>query len=120
MIKLDDFYSRSGGNSADILMRLGGNEALVMRLLSRFPDDGSFRSLEDALEKGDREVSFRAAHTLKGVAANLGLENIREKASEITEKLRDGDVTAARALMPDLKEAYEAVLALLDESGTEE
>ena len=36
----------------------------------------------------DVEAAFRGAHTLKGVAANLGLTGLQKTSSELTEALR--------------------------------
>ena len=47
-----------------------------------------------------RSAAFRAAHTLKGVAANMGLLRMQEAASALTEALRAGDMDSARALYP--------------------
>ena len=53
-----------------------------------FLDDSSFSELCRALEEGQREEAFRAAHTLKGVCANLGFDQLRTSASALTELLR--------------------------------
>lgn len=73
------------------LNRFAGMESMFMRFLCQFPDDQSYQALCGAVEARDGEAAFRAAHTLKGVAGNLGLENIYGFASELTELLRGGD-----------------------------
>lgn len=42
------------------------------------------------MNEGDYESAFRAAHTLKGVALNLGLGRLAKSSSELTEALRAG------------------------------
>ncbi len=113
MDNLGQFYASVGGNAAEMISRLGGNSALVSLLLGKFPKDDSFSSLCTALDGGKTEEAFRAAHTLKGVSANLGLQNLFVKASEVTEYLRSGDVESARGAMPELKAEYEHVCALI-------
>ena len=113
MDNLGQFYASVGGNATEMLSRLGGNEALVKMLLGKFPKDDSFSGLCAALDGGRTEEAFRAAHTLKGVSANLGLQNLFVKASEVTEFLRSGDAESARAAMPGLKAEYERVCALI-------
>ncbi len=113
MDNLGQFYASVGGNAAEMLSRLGGNEALVKMLLGKFPKDDSFSSLCAALDGGRTEEAFRAAHTLKGVSANLGLQNLFVKASEVTEFLRGGDSESARKAMPGLTAEYEHVCTLL-------
>lgn len=69
--------------------RFLNNEGMLCKFLKKFPEDGSYAQILETVEKKDYTVAFRAAHTLKGVAANLGLESVRKHASEITEMLRD-------------------------------
>lgn len=52
--------------------------------------DTSYSNLCAALNEGDYESAFRAAHTLKGVALNLGLGRLAKSSSELTEALRAG------------------------------
>ena len=75
---LDQFYRAVGGTAAEAAPRLGGADA-TRRFLRLFPLDDSFPRLSEALGRGDVQTAFRAAHTLKGVAANLGLERLRRR-----------------------------------------
>ena len=100
----EKFYEIIGGNYADTMSRLMTEER-VLRFVRKFPTDGSFAALKDALSRGSQEEAFRAAHTLKGVAQNLGFTALYEKASAVTEVLRGGSLEVA-ALMPDLESAY--------------
>lgn len=87
MMTIEECYQRMGGDYAQVLGRLS-SAGLVKKFIAKFLDDGSFAELEAAMEQGNREQAFRAAHTLKGVSANLGLERLRQSASELTEMLR--------------------------------
>ena len=87
MMTIEECYQRMGGDYAQVLGRLS-SAGLVKKFIAKFLDDGSFAELEAAMEQGSRELAFRAAHTLKGVSANLGLERLRRSASELTEMLR--------------------------------
>ena len=68
-----EFYETIGQNYEEVLERLAGSEALVLRFLKKFSTDKTFSELEKAMEARDIEMIFRQSHTLKGVAANLGL-----------------------------------------------
>ena len=96
---LEAFYAKIGGNSADVLRRLP-SEAMVRKFIGKYPADTSWGSLESAINSQDWEAAFRAAHTLKGVAANMGLLRMQEASSALTEALRTGDMDSARALYP--------------------
>lgn len=69
---LQEFYARVGGDYNATLSRLP-SEALVKKFILKYPCDPSFAQLKDALAAQDWELAFRASHTLKGVAQNLGM-----------------------------------------------
>ena len=111
---LEEFYCIAGGSAAEAAPRMGGADA-ALRFLRLFPLDDSFPQLSEALGRGDVQTAFRAAHTLKGVAANLGLERLRALASDMTECLRRGDLSGAQARLAETEAAYRQVLAALEE-----
>ena len=113
MDNIGEFYAAVGADSAVILKRLGGNAGLVKMLLGKFPKDGSFSSLVSALAEGKTGEAFRAAHTLKGVTANLGIESLYKLSSEVTEFLRAGNAESAKTAMPGLSAEYDRVCALI-------
>ncbi|MDP3859617.1 MAG: PAS domain-containing protein [Stagnimonas sp.] len=86
-------------DSAAALVRLGGNRALYGRLLARFHSDHreSAQRLATALAAGATESAQREAHSLKGVAANLGARRLSELAARIELALREEQLPA-----PDL------------------
>lgn len=113
-------YQRLGGDFAQVEKRLS-SEALVRRFLAKFLDDGSFSELCIAMEEGTRGKAFRAAHTLKGVSGNLGLDRLFSSASQLAEVLRpEGEriPAGAHALFEEVKENYQltvrAIRAYLD------
>lgn len=110
---LDQFYRAVGGTAAEAAPRLGGADH-ALRFLRLFPLDDSFPRLSEALGRSDVQTAFRAAHTLKGVAANLGLERLRALASDMTERLRRGELSGAQALLAETETAYRRVLAALE------
>lgn len=101
-------------NRAVALQRLGGNHALLDRLLARFASDHATAAQQIAavLESGDTARATREAHTLKGVAANLGATLLAGSAAAVEEALRsNGTVTT---LMLDLLRIHqhETLLAI--------
>ena len=84
---LEAFYAKIGGNSADVLRRLP-SEAMVRKFIGKYPADTSWGSLESAINSQDWEAAFRAAHTLKGVAQNLGFQKLYLSSTALTEALR--------------------------------
>ncbi|MDE6585171.1 MAG: Hpt domain-containing protein [Clostridia bacterium] len=102
------FYKTVGGDYNEIMARLMTEER-VLRFVRKFPADGSYALLKQSLSGGNQEEAFRAAHTLKGVAQNLGFNALYEKAAAVTEILRGGSMEVA-ALMPAVDEAYKTVI----------
>lgn len=71
-MKLDEFF-RCVGGYGEAKARFQNDERIV-RFLNMFP--------------GDTTAAFRAVHTLKGVALNLGLGSLAHASSQMTEALR--------------------------------
>ncbi len=108
---LQELYEAIGGDYSEVLGRMLKEER-VTKFVGMFLRDPSFGQLEEAMEKGDYEEAFKAAHTLKGVCGNLSLSRLAGVDIEVTEALRGGaDIEKAKALMPDLKGCYQDTVA---------
>ena len=66
------------------------SDKLIAKFVVKFPADPSYGQLMEAWEKEDSDGIFRAAHTLKGVSANLALTSLFEPVDQITEAYRPG------------------------------
>lgn len=107
-------YEKIGGDYENAMSRFK-NEALIKRFLPMFLSDPSFRELTDALENDDVGTAFRAAHTLKGVTANLSLARLNSAAVEITEMLRAEELLRAKEYFPNVKEAYDKTFEAIEQ-----
>ena len=109
---IEQCYQELGGNYAEVCGRLP-SQHLVEKFARKFLDDQSYAELTAAMAAGDREVAFRAAHTLKGVAANLSFTRLRVSASDLTELLRaPADTIPAKAgpMLEAVTRDYEATI----------
>lgn len=106
---------RLGVDTESALARFMNNGALYEKFLRRFVQDQNYAALTEAIREGRVQDAFAAAHTLKGVSANLSLTRLTESVSEVVEALRAGNLEAARALMPAVEEAYREITAFLRE-----
>ena len=79
-----------GGDYGEAKARFQNDERIV-RFLNMFPGDDSMQNLKNAMNAGDTTTAFRAVHTLKGVALNLGLGSLAHASSQMTEALRGQD-----------------------------
>ena len=116
MSTLREAYENIGADYDDVLHRLMDSDDMVARFAGKFLEDPSMAQLEDALTAGDVEAAFRAAHTLKGVAQNLGFSNVFEPASALTESLRGGSLAGADDLAVPVREQHAATVAALEEA----
>ncbi|MBT9584040.1 response regulator [bacterium] len=95
------FPHLEGVDVAGGLARVAGNAPLYRSLLLDFA--GQQQSLADSLQAAlnseDAHQLRLLAHTLKGVAANLGLEELHPLAARLENLTRSGELTRARELL---------------------
>ena len=108
---------QAGVQVDEALERMMGSEALLLRLLGKFPADGNYSALKAALAAEDFAGALTAAHTLKGVCGNLSFTTLYQLLTEQVELLRGEDWEGACALMPQIDRAYAAVIAAIGVSG---
>ena len=84
---LQEFYAQIGGSYADTVRRLC-SESFVLRFVKKYPANPSFDELCEAVDRSEWESAFRAAHTLKGVAQNLGFDRLYAVSVPLTEAMR--------------------------------
>jgi two-component system sensor histidine kinase/response regulator len=98
------------------LRRVGGNRDLYLRLLHRFAASqaGAARRAREALASGERAIAEREAHTVKGVAANLGLAALSDVAAALERAVRGakGEKRALIAFERALEQTVAALAAL--------
>lgn len=97
-----------GADMEATLERFVGDEALYDRCFRMFLVDPSFSALKEALEQKDYAAAFNAAHTLKGVAGNLGLTPLYAKICDIVESLRHQEYS-------NLTAQYQAIVSAKEE-----
>ena len=108
-MSIDELYRQLHGDYAEVKARLM-SDRLVEKFVLKFPSDPSMQQLRDAVAAGDNASAFRAVHTLKGVAANLALTELRDAASALTEQLRRGDQPADEELLNRVEECYATII----------
>ena len=86
----------AGLDTAAGLARVGGKQTLYLRLLRQFHDrqaDAGTR-IAAALAAHDQASAERIAHTVRGVAGNLGLDDVQQRARSLEETLGAGSPPA--------------------------
>ena len=89
------------------LKRVAGNKRLYRDLLVQFADGQSdaHARISAAIESGDRKGAERIAHTVEGVAGNIGLDEVVGAAHKLERAIREVDAVA-----PALLEEFTRVL----------
>ncbi len=106
----------------DGLARVGGNKKLYRELLLKFRRDfaGATADIRANLEKGDLHTAERIAHTVKGVAGNIGAGGLQEKATELDEALKDERVAKYEPLLSRFDKSLGALIGSIDSAGLAE
>jgi two-component system, sensor histidine kinase and response regulator len=99
-----------GIDLADSLKRVAGNRRLYRSLLEQFVSKQGDAGLQiaDALGSGDRELAGRIAHTVKGVAGNLGIGLVQSAAEKVERAIREETPSVATLI-----EEFKSTLALM-------
>jgi signal transduction histidine kinase/HPt (histidine-containing phosphotransfer) domain-containing protein len=94
----------AGLDTHDALGRLAGNRLLYLKLLRQFLALESTPALvEESLAAGDWAVAGRLAHTLKGVAGNLGAGAVQQAAAAVERAVEERSAIAVlQPLVADL------------------
>lgn len=117
-MSLEAFYEKTGGNYEEILGRLRSPK-MIQRFAKMYAADPSWKQLHDALDQGNNEDAFRAAHTLKGVSQNLGFTKLYEVSAELTEELRGGKPLVHKELVDAVDQVHQTIMDNLGELDTE-
>ena len=95
-----------------LLNRVGGDEALLKRMIAIFLRDTPKRlaAIAKALRQNDVDGVASLAHALKGSVSIFAAEALRLRSQELQERSRAGDLIAARANFSALKEEIASLL----------
>lgn len=109
---LRECYESLGGSYEETLNRMF-SETLVRKFLLKFPEDDTFEKLKKSFYANEDGSAFDAAHTLKGVALNLGLGDLARSVSALTELLRGGRKDGAEEAMQNVERDYAAAIGAI-------
>ena len=96
---------------ADGLNRVNGKQDLYKKILLQFRASNvdTVDNLETALSMGDDKTACRLAHTVKGVAANIGAVQLAAVAAELESALMSGGIGVDDALLAKFDESFTEV-----------
>jgi signal transduction histidine kinase/DNA-binding response OmpR family regulator len=101
--------------SDQLLARVGGDHELLAEISRLFVDDAPnhLQRIGEAIEARDSEGLRRAAHALKGAAANFDADHVVERARMLEEMGRTGDLTGHEAVWHALTVETDRLLSTL-------
>ena len=107
-------------NIDEVMERLGGNELLLIRLLLKFRTTyiNSRKNFSLLMEENNIEEAYRIVHSLKGVAANLGIDPVYLRASVLENKMKLKEYNSMQTEQQLLFDELETVLGQIKENNT--
>lgn len=115
VMTVKEIFKQLNFDYEELLYRFSGNEGLAERFLKKFLEDKSFQNLSEAKEKNDYMGMESAAHTLKGVAGNLGLKSLYVINQELVAALRAKEYHKISDLYDKSEEAYKTIIKKLEQ-----
>ncbi len=89
-----------GVDTQSALRRTGGNPKRYEMLLRKFAESANVEEIREAHASGDTATAARAAHSLKGAAANLGATAVANVAAEVESAIKAGQ--SVQSVQPSL------------------
>lgn len=107
---IQELYEEIGGNYAHAV-QIMKMDKMINRYISKLRSSKVYESLAAAGETMDGAAIFEAAHAMKGVCANLGLDDLSSEVSKLAEEFRPGTARTmgdeeVKALLAKVGEMY--------------
>ncbi|WP_158752108.1 response regulator [Acidobacterium sp. S8] len=96
------------------LKRVAGNKRLYRDLLGQFAQKqgDAETQISEALRNGDRQLAERVAHTVKGVAGNIGITQIQSASARVEKAIREND-PAIPVLLAEFSKLLQSQIQLI-------
>ncbi len=103
-------------NTTAALQRMGGNLQRYTKFLGRFTNSqrAAVHRIREALALGEHETARRHAHTLKGLAANVGAEALAELAGRIESAILALQSGGLNDLIDQASQQLDALIAQIE------
>jgi|GEM_PF-2195992 len=98
--------SMPGIQLQEALLRLNNNKDLLLQVLQKFVEEqvDTILAIRQALREGNAKHAQFLAHTLKGVAANVGASELAAAAARLDQALRDNPQAAPEGLLDEAQQ----------------
>jgi signal transduction histidine kinase/DNA-binding response OmpR family regulator/HPt (histidine-containing phosphotransfer) domain-containing protein len=94
------------------LYRVMGNRGLYRKLLLQFREKNQnfIEEISSSIESGDNDTAERLAHTVKGVAANLGINSLSVLAGYVNSSIKQRELSGINLKINKMEEELKSVL----------
>ena len=101
-----------GVKVSDSVRRMGGNVDLYYSLLDMFSTNQKniVQEVRASLASGDFKTAERQAHTLRGIAGNLGAESLQHQAELLEKNIKDGVLDDVEPLLKQINHELDILL----------
>ncbi|MCF6354261.1 MAG: response regulator [Candidatus Polarisedimenticolaceae bacterium] len=103
------------------LQRVGGNRKLFRKLLSEFYErhHGDLKLIQHYLHEGDTTSARRLAHTLQGVAGNIGSKAVQQQAHELENAIinKQANIRLTDAFCTTFNELFASLATLVNDTS---
>ncbi len=99
--------------------RFMNNEELYLRFLRKLPTNTQIDELREQIAAGNQKDALMTSHNLKSFTGNLSLTKLHQLFTTQVKQMRENDWDGAVAIMPDINEEYNRIVAVLKEYGIE-
>jgi len=96
------------------LKRVGGNRRLLETLMKKFANDSYFEQLKREIAAKDFAAAAKTAHGIKGVTANLSLNELCSVVTQLEQQLKNG-IYEEKTLI-EAEKTYQAVVLAINQS----
>lgn len=89
---MEEFFEQLkvfGFEKENVMGRFLDDEQFYLECYCQLVEDDGFEKLGKLLKEADRKKAFDCAHSLKGIAINMGIVSLFDKVSAVVEALRN-------------------------------
>lgn len=99
--------------------RFADNDELYVKFLTRYPDEDKITPVRETFAAGDYSGLNKAAHKLKGVSVNLGMNTLAEKAERVEIKAKNIDTDGLEADVAAVSAEYDLICGIIADNAAE-
>lgn len=107
-----------GVKVSESVRRIGGNVDLYYSLLDMFRtgQKNIVQEMRTSLSSNDLKTAERQAHTLKGIAGNLGAQELQSQAGILEKNFRNGVLDDAESLLEQMDRELDRLMKSIDQA----